>query len=256
VIDMARFPTLQSTIERRLLVTYRADPEVVAALLPEPFRPQIVRGFAVVGICAIRIAHTRTRGIPAALGFRSENAAHRIAVEWTDADGQPRTGVYIPRRDTNSRLNTVAGGRLFSGELGHAHFEVTESITSVAIQLNSDDGEIQLKVCATIADGFTPSVLFDSLDDASAFYQGGGPGYAPRLGGFSGTELHTNAWQVEPAAIVQAHSSFFDDTNRFPPGLIELDSALVMRDIPVKWRNAPALRATQEPRKELARKGA
>jgi hypothetical protein len=233
VIDMARFPTLQSTIERRLLVTYRADPEVVAALLPEPFRPQIVRGFAVVGICAIRIAHTRTRGIPAALGFRSENAAHRIAVEWTDADGQPRTGVYIPRRDTNSRLNTVAGGRLFSGELGHAHFEVTESITSVAIQLNSDDGEIQLKVSATIADG-----------------------YAPRLGGFSGTELHTNAWQVEPAAIVQAHSSFFDDTNRFPPGLIELDSALVMRDIPVKWRNAPALRATQEPRKELARKGA
>ncbi|MEA2492488.1 MAG: hypothetical protein QOJ29_399 [Thermoleophilaceae bacterium] len=38
------------------------------------------------------------------LGLRSENASHRIAVEWDTAVGI-RTGVYIPRRDTGSGLN-------------------------------------------------------------------------------------------------------------------------------------------------------
>ena len=39
-----------------------------------------------------------------------ENAAHRIAVEWDDG-GTIRTGVYIPRRDSSSYLNVLAGGR-------------------------------------------------------------------------------------------------------------------------------------------------
>jgi Uncharacterized conserved protein (COG2071) len=255
VIDMATFPTLRSTIERRLLVSYRADPEVVGALLPAPFTPQIVHGFAVVGICAIRIAHTRTRGVPGAFGFRSENAAHRIAVEWDDG-GVHRTGVYIPRRDTNSRLNTFAGGRLFSGELGHARFGVVETANSVAIEVVSDDGAIRIDVEATIPNRFAPSALFESLEDASAFYQRGGAGYAPGRTGFSGTQLHTDAWQVEPAAIARAESSFFDDTCRFPVGSIELDSALVMRNIPVEWHTVPSLMPAQAARKDLARQGA
>ena len=66
----------------------------------------------VAGICLIRLRALRPRGLPAWIGLTSENAAHRIAVE-LEEDGQPCEGVYIPRRDTDRRVNTLVGGRLF-----------------------------------------------------------------------------------------------------------------------------------------------
>ncbi|MFE8975478.1 DUF2071 domain-containing protein [Streptomyces cyaneofuscatus] len=112
-------PRLSSTIERRLLVNYRVDPSVAAALLPAPLRPQLVRGQAVAGICLLRIGGVRPGWAPAATGLTSENAAHRISVEWDGPDGV-ECGVYIPRRDTASRLNAFAGGRIYPGEHGRA----------------------------------------------------------------------------------------------------------------------------------------
>jgi len=50
---------IDCTIERRLLVNYRIDPDVVAAQLPEPFQPQLHSGWAVGGVCFIRLASTR-----------------------------------------------------------------------------------------------------------------------------------------------------------------------------------------------------
>ncbi len=84
-------PRLSSTIERRLLVNYRVDPHVAAALLPAPLRPQLVRGQAVAGICLLRIGGVRPAWAPRG-GDRptSENAAHRISVEWDGPDGVER----------------------------------------------------------------------------------------------------------------------------------------------------------------------
>ncbi|WP_438271396.1 DUF2071 domain-containing protein [Streptomyces anulatus] len=122
-------PRLSSVIERRLLVNYRVDPSVAAALLPAPLRPQLVRGQAVAGICLLRIGGVRPAWAPAATGLTSENAAHRISVEWDGPDGVER-GVYIPRRDTASRLNAFAGGRIYPGEHGRADFTVREDADS------------------------------------------------------------------------------------------------------------------------------
>jgi len=93
-----------------------------------PFRPQIVNGFGVAGICLIRLKHIRPKTFPAYLGIGSENAAHRIAVQW-DQDGVTQTGVYVPRRDTSSLLNSFVGGRIFSGIQHHARFDVRETKT-------------------------------------------------------------------------------------------------------------------------------
>src|SRR5262245_21729758 len=73
---------------------------------------------------------------PAALGLRSENAAHRIAVEW-DADGCSQEGVYIPRRDSDSRFNTWVGGRVFPGQHQHAAFTIAESDDRFDVALRS-----------------------------------------------------------------------------------------------------------------------
>ena len=104
-----RLPRIQGEIERRLLINYRVTPEAAAALLPSPFRPQLVNGHAVAGICLIRPGSLRPVGTPRWTGLRSENAAHRIAVEWDGADGV-HTGVYIRRRDTDNLANAVLGG--------------------------------------------------------------------------------------------------------------------------------------------------
>ena len=96
-----KVPAVEGIIERRLLVNYRIAPGALAGLLPAPFRPKLVGGYAIAGICLIRLASVRPRGLPAGLGLRSENAAHRIVVEW-DADGRSHDGVYIPRRDSDS----------------------------------------------------------------------------------------------------------------------------------------------------------
>jgi hypothetical protein len=56
-----------------------------------------------------------------------------------------------------------------------------------------------------------------------------------------GLRLETQHWRVEPLAIDEAYSSFFSDEARFPPGSVEFDCALIMRDIPHQWRAEPML---------------
>src|SRR5262249_9797878 len=70
-----KVPAVQGMIERRLLVNYRIAPDALSGILPPPFRPKLVGGYAIAGICLIRLASVRPRGLPAGLGLRSENAA-------------------------------------------------------------------------------------------------------------------------------------------------------------------------------------
>jgi hypothetical protein len=85
-----QIPIIRGIIERRILVNFRVDPGVLTKLLPEPFRPKLVAGIGMAGVCLIRLKHIRPRFIPRAFGVSSENAAHRIAVEWNEDGGELR----------------------------------------------------------------------------------------------------------------------------------------------------------------------
>src|SRR5690348_2320968 len=117
-----KIPTLEGIIERRVLINFTVDPAIVEKIIPSPFRPKVYKEKAIVGICLIRLKHVRPKGIPEMIGISSENGAHRIAVEWTE-DNIVREGVFIPRRDTSSILNSLAGGRIFPGRHYHAKFD-------------------------------------------------------------------------------------------------------------------------------------
>ncbi|MFF0476535.1 DUF2071 domain-containing protein [Streptomyces sp. NPDC004284] len=237
-----RQPRLSSVVERRLLVNYRVAPDAAARLLPGPLRPQLVRGHAVAGICLLRVGTVRPTWAPGALGLRSENAAHRIAVEWDGPDGV-ESGVYIPRRDTASRIVAWAGGRMFPGEHGLADFDVHEAPDRMRIALATRDGHTRVDVTVEPADELRGSSLFTDLAEASRFFEDGARGFSVTPSGRSldGVQLHTDAWHVEPVQVHAATSSFFDDPDRFPPGTATLDSALVMRDVPVDWRPLAAM---------------
>jgi hypothetical protein len=133
-----KIPKIKGVIDRRILLNYQVDKEVLENYLPKPFSPKLVNGKGVAGICLIRLKEIRPKGLPKQLGISSENGAHRIAVEWT-VNGRQKQGVYIPRRDTSSRLNSLAGGTIFPGIHHLADFTVNEKDANYEVGFVSDD---------------------------------------------------------------------------------------------------------------------
>src|SRR5262245_5057497 len=158
---------IEGLIRRRVLVNFRVDPRVIRAVVPAPLRPQLVDGAAQAGICLIRLERLRPAGLPGALGFSSENAAHRIAVEWDGETGVER-GVYIPRRDSDSPIARWAGGRVFPGAHHAAHFDVVDDGRAVAIALTSRDARTSVALRARAAATMPSTSSFASLAAASA----------------------------------------------------------------------------------------
>lgn len=242
-------PRLEGMIDRRLLVNYRVEPAYLQRLLPGPFRPKLIHGMGIAGICLIRLKQTRPRALPAAFGLSSENAAHRIAVEWEE-NGEQREGVYIPRRDTSSHFNVLVGGRLFPGVHHRASFQVAEAEDTLSVHMVSDDGETRVAVEARLTSHLPARSIFVSLEEASAFFERGSLGYSVtnQAGKLDGLELRCGNWKVEPLQVTGAQSSFFDDRQRFPAGAAELDCALLMRGIRHDWYVREAFSATESER--------
>ncbi|MAG92938.1 MAG: hypothetical protein CMJ48_04225 [Planctomycetaceae bacterium] len=231
-----RLPVIRGVIDRRILANFRVAPDVLAQVVPAPFRPQLVNGFGIAGICLIRLKQVRPRLFPSCIGISSENAAHRIAVEW-DAGGELCTGVFVPRRDTSSLLNVMAGGRVFPGLQNRARFDVSEDEGHFRVGMESCDGSTRLKIDGQVASELPSDSVFSSADDVSEFFESGSLGYSPDASGdrFDGLELHSFNWSVEPLAVNSVESSFFDDRNLFPQGSVTFDNALLMRGIDHEW---------------------
>ena len=237
-----RIPTMRGVIDRRILANFHVDPDVLAKVLPSPFRPKLVNGKGIAGICLIRLKQLRPRFLPAFMGTSSENAAHRIAVEWDD-NGETKEGVYIPRRDTSSRLNTLVGGRLFPGVHHHARYKVQEIDSHYSVVLDSDDGDTHVAVEGHLANDLPGNSVFNSVQDASEFFERGSLGYSATRTSkeYDGLELRTFNWDVQPLAVDRVESSFFEDSKVFPAGSIEFDCALLMRSIEHEWHWRPSL---------------
>ena len=234
-------PILRGTIARRILVNFRAQPQVVQALLPAGLRPKLHQGHAMAGVCLIRLEKLRPRFVSPPLGLSSENAAHRFAVEWEE-DGAVREGVFIRRRDTTSLLSTLAGGRLFPGEHHAAIFRVREDSESIDLEMASRDSETSVRLRARLALGLPRASIFGSLDESSDFFEAGSLGFSPRTGSarLDGMRLQTQGWRVQALDVGEVHSSFFFNRKYFPQGSITFDHALLMRGIEHEWHAAPS----------------
>jgi hypothetical protein len=238
-----KLPPLHGVIRRRILVNFRVDAEIMQRVLPAPFRPKLVGDAALAGICLIRLEQLRPRGVPVAFGLSSENAAHRVAVLWTTPEGEPREGVYIPRRDSGSALNAVVGGRIFPGEHHRAAFHVREEGEAIEITMRSLDGEVAVDLRARRGTGLPPTSRFASVAEASAFLEKGSLGYSETATGdrLDGLHLVTRGWRVDPLDVEHVYSSFFSNVVRFPAGSVTFDSALSMRNIEHEWHLAPPI---------------
>ena len=137
-----------------------------------------------------------------------------------------REGVFIPRRDTGSLLNHVAGGRLFPGEHNRAQFRVVESTGGVDLSMRSDDGKVNLLVRGRFGGNLPAGSCFASLQEASDFFEPGAVGYSVTRapGRLDGMELKTHGWRVEALQVDEVHSSYFSDQTLFlqavPPSIV------------------------------------
>ena len=234
--------TIHGIIDRRVLLNYRLDPAVLQRVLPPPFQPKLYNGYGIGGVCLIRFKELRPRFLPAWLGLRSENAAHRIAVQWQQ-DGEPREGVFIPRRDTNSWFNQTLGGRVFPGIFQGSRFESSETAAALSLRIVRADGGTEIAFAGRVTTQLPPASIFPSLAVAAGFFSLGATGYSAtrEAGHYHGMELHSLDWTVSPLVTEAAQSCFFDDQQRFPPGSAQLDCALLMRGIEHEWHSRPDL---------------
>ncbi len=256
-------PRLAATIRQRVLITYRTEPALLANLLPAPFRPQVHDGMGLVGLCLLHLDHVRPRGLPAACGVASQNAAHRIAVEWDDPDG-PATGVYVLRRDTTSQLSALLGGRAFPGRQHRAEIHWPDRTGSpppgdeVHVRVRGQ-GQLHIELDAQVAAAawWPPTSVFGSMDAAVAFYRRGSIGFSPTVrggpvdgaGSLDGMEIRSGAWPVAPLDVVDLRSSVLDDHMRFPAGSLAFDHALLVHDVDCTCAGvatAPVARSQQE----------
>ncbi len=238
---MMKLPTIQGIIKRRILVNYRADEDIVQSILPKQFRPKLHKGKAIAEICLIRLEHIRPRFMPEFIGMSSENAAHRIAVLWENEDGETKEGVYIPRRDTDSFINSAVGGKLFPGEHNKANFEVSDTENKIDFAMQSDDGKVSVKLKGEISEQFPENSIFSSLAESSNFFEKGTLGYSVTKSGkhLDGIELAIKHWKVESLAVSFVESSFYNDETIFPKDSISFDHALIMQNISHEWHSAP-----------------
>lgn len=230
-----RIPKIEGIIERRILINFTADPKIIKQIIPAPFRPKIYREKSIVGICLIRLKQIRPTGLPGFLGISSENAAHRIAVEWEE-DGETKEGVFIPRRDSSSFLNSLAGGRIFPGRHFRAKFDVEEVDGHYTVECNSSDGT-HIAISAHKAEKFDSHSTFENIENASRFFENGSIGYSPNLNKFEGLKLKTIDWKVEPLHVISVQSSFFENEKLFPENSVVFDHALLMTEVKHEWHS-------------------
>lgn len=230
-----KLPRIQGIIRRRLLVNFRVDPTVIARQLPEGLVPKLHEGHAIAEICLIRLEKMRLPAIPIPVGGSSENAAHRIAVRSPDGTD----AVYVPRRDSDSWINHLAGGRVFPGEQHRARFEIDDDGDRVKLSMRSVDGDVSVDVTGRQGDVLPAESVFESLAAASDFFEVGALGYSSTSDPdrYHGMVLDTRGWRVDPFLVSDVFSSYFEDRRLFPDGSATFDHALVMRNLEHEWRS-------------------
>ena len=228
-----KIPKIKGVIDRRILINYQVEREALENYLPKPFKPKLVNGKGIAGICLIRLKAIRPKGLPKQIGISSENGAHRIAVEWSE-NGEKKEGVFIPRRDTSSKLNAWAGGTIFPGIHNLAEFTVKESNGYYDISFLSHD-KTSLSIQAKETDDWNEESVFEDLASASTFFENGSVGYSPDKLDFDGLELKTYSWKVSLLEVENVRSSFFDDKTIFPENTVKFDNALLMKNIEHEW---------------------
>jgi hypothetical protein len=216
---------LNERIECRYLVVYRADPAVVAALLPEPMLPAVHGAHGLVSVCFTRMSESRRGWLPLSLGV--DHLSWRFAVELpVPRTQETRRAVWVPRRHTSSWFGAHCAGRLARGRWAQAQFKLLERPADLELEVTSGD-DLELLLRAERGGDLAGSV-FASPGDLRAVLGASGPAHPPfaLAPGFDTLDLDAERWHLELLRVRELCVPRFEDAERFPPGSLDLDCAV------------------------------
>jgi hypothetical protein len=228
--------TIEGRIRRRVLVNLRVDPAAARRLVPRAFELDLVGGMAMAGICLIELDRIRPTGVPSHLGVASGNVAYRWAVR--TQLGTDEHGVFISRRDTTSNLQARLAGHVFPGRYGRVDMRTLHEDGRIGFDVRSTDGSADVRLDAIEADGLPAGSVFDSLAEASAFFERASLGFSPSAapGRLDAIRLLARTWTVAPLRVLGLASSFFGAPDLLAPGSWEVDDALLMQNVDHRWQ--------------------
>lgn len=189
-----KLPVLHGVIDRRILINYRIEPDVVRSLLPPHLQPLLVNGYASGGVCLIRLKDIGLKYTPSIFRITSENAAYRFLVTWKGNNGLAR-GVYIPRRNSDSWLNVMVAGRIFAWPHHAARFFSAEANGCYSLRVGPHNGPSELEIDGHRTDHFPKDSMFRSLGEASRCLRIANSVYHLRR---TGGALKRSAWKPAP----------------------------------------------------------
>lgn len=240
-----QLPVIRGILDRRILLNYSLDPDYLKKFLPKPFRPRLYNGVGIGGVCMIRFSGLRPNLVPSFMGLDSENAAHRIAVEW-ESNGKKFEGVFIPKRNTASRFNYLTGGKIFPGIFQMSEFVVNEQNDRYQLEILSKHvSESMVKFDGETSAQLSEKSIFSNLESVSDFFAKGAIGYSLSADKsyFQGMELRLLEWDIKPMKINHASVKLFENCPTFPVGTAKLDSAMLMRNLQHEWHRIPEIPA-------------
>jgi len=130
----------------------------------------------------------------------------------------------------------MVGGRIFPGRHYLADFNVEESGGNYHIDFTSSDNTTIL-IDAKETSSFNSNSIFETLQNASDFFEKGEVGYSPNGKRYEGLKLQAYKWQVTPLEVINVHSSFFENEAIFPKGSVCFDNALLMSQVEHEWHS-------------------
>ncbi len=211
-------------IRRCIHINYRIVPELVQPLLPPNLTLRLHGGFAMAGICVLQLEKVRAKGRMEFLGSSHNASAHRIAVSFKDAQGQPQQGLHVFLRHCNSSPGMVGGGWIFKEQPKPAEFKYDGVGGTVFSEMKSKDGSTHFRIAGTPSAEISRQSGFADIGEAASFFM---PGKT------DGT--FRPPWKYESIEIKALATSVFSGTPQFPEHSTFLDSALMALDTEHVW---------------------
>jgi hypothetical protein len=218
---------LRGPIGCRLVVLYRVAPDALVPLMPEGMRVDPYKGYAVAGLCYTH----RVRGEgpwwsnPPSQG--GDMLSLRILAELDTTSG-PRPALWIPRRETSSRLSARFAGALLRGEHHSCRAELEQGDSTLELRVHAGDVE-ELYLRAELAGGLEGSLFAHPREAEQVLGESRLVRPKSPIDALAGESddlgLGTGQVSAEPLLVRELRARPFDDRELFTEGSATFDSA-------------------------------
>jgi len=235
------FPVV-ARFEHCLVLTYAAQREALASLLPPGLELDVLKRRPDLGFLAIALVQTRElrpAGAPFWLGRDFFLSGYRVFARFRTPSGRVLRGLRILRSDTDSRLMAALGNRLTHYNYQEASVNLTHSDLRLAVKITTPHRAADLHAVAELDPAqaeLPPNTCFVSEREARRF---SGPlpytfDYEDRTGSMIVIQATRQRWRPRLVNLRVLEKTFFERPpfTADPPVLV---GAFYNTDVAYRW---------------------